>query len=67
MLTAETITDEQIRELDRKRWREPLLPVAPGRGCIGDLCAIALSTSHHESRMRARARCADLINAMETP
>lgn len=59
-ITAESITDEQIRELDRERWREPLR--SPARGRICDLCIIALSTSHYESRMWARAKCAELIN-----
>lgn len=50
-VTAETITDEQIHELDRDR--------AVDHDTIED----ALSTRiHHMLRTAARARCAAIIN-----
>jgi hypothetical protein len=51
-LTADTITDEQIHELDRER--------AVDHDAVED----ALSTRiHHMLRRAARARCAEILNA----
>lgn len=67
MLTADTITDEQIRELRN---------VALGHGydqnhATGMQCWIALALTdpniHHVQRYAARARCAEILNARPAP
>lgn len=57
-VTAETITDEQIRELQRTQ--------SPITGNCGWLCAIALGDAlsvTDAERRDARARCAEILNA----
>lgn len=66
-VTAETITDEEIRDYARDHWRDPWKGGGPGRGTVNDGMAIALSTSHPESRHSARAEFARLINTKESP
>jgi len=56
-LTAETITDEQIRDLRRDAWDD-------GQGEVSFICNIALGPISLPSVNRnARAHCAALINA----
>lgn len=60
-LTADTISDEQIREL---RESLPLLPTADGerlRRVCG--CALGEPGYHTRAQVTARARCAEIINA----
>lgn len=63
MKTAENVTDEEIRDYARVYWRDPWKGGGPGRGTVNDAMAIALSTSHPESRRSCRAEFARLINA----
>lgn len=69
MLTADTITDEQIRELLRLVWDgqhdDPC-------GLVSALCVRALRareptletrTQYRRVRANARARCAEILNA----
>lgn len=67
-LTADTITDEQIRELQRVPW----LPGDPDMSPIAmhfriggdDYAADALNPNvPRETRRFARARCAEILNA----
>jgi hypothetical protein len=56
MLTADTITDEQIRELMRDA----------SDHAISVICRTALSRlipERFDSREQARARCAEILNA----
>lgn len=68
MITAENITDEQIRELRADVMREwdsrgKKTAWPDGREALA-LCVSALNPQCHEARKReARARCAELINA----
>jgi hypothetical protein len=64
-VTAENITDEQIREYTREHWRDPW-PFAkgrPGGGTINDASIIAMATSHPELTRNTRGRFAELLNA----
>ncbi len=59
MLTADTITDEQIRELLAVAKRE-------SDGDVIGVCYCALSRNipaRFDSRQRMRARCAEILNA----
>lgn len=61
MLTADTITDKQIREL---RDSLPLLPTTDGerlRLVCG--CALGEPGYHAHAKHTARARCAEILNA----
>lgn len=67
MLTAESITDEQIRELLHSA--EMLLPFEFQRARANELrntiaiCDSALNPKCHEARkLEARARCAEILN-----
>ena len=59
-VTVFSVTDEQVLDLANRRYAEKL---ATGGGTVGDLCIVALSTSHYETRHRARERVAAMINA----
>ncbi len=65
-VTAETITDEQIRELaaDADLWCQPA-GEGPGSGLMNDVFMIALSKCDQHSALtrRCRARCAAAWNA----
>ena len=57
MITADTITDEQIRELRNTQ--------SPLTGNCGYLCSLALGENVHLEipQWAARARCAEILNA----
>ena len=64
MITADTITDEQIREL--RKYAERLMFTEAGS--ISQLCACAIGVLSPEvpgwiPRPLARARCAEILNA----
>lgn len=67
MLTADNITDEDIREYARDHWRDPWMGGGPGRGTVNDAMAIALAKSHPEMTYRTRGQFAALINARTSP
>lgn len=62
-LTADTITDEQIRGL---RDESAALPTARARRDRTEICDIALdrfALSSAKAKRSARARCAEILNA----
>lgn len=64
MLTADNITDEQIREYTREHWRDPWAGGGPGKGTVNDAMIIAFSsTTSFEGARSIRGQFADLINA----
>lgn len=63
MLTAESITADQIREYARDHWRDPWMGGGNGKGTVGDGCIVALASSHPDLSLRCRAEFARLINA----
>ena len=58
MITADSVTDEQIQDLDSRRYHDTI-----DGDRIGDICIVALSQSHPEMRQRFRARVAEILNA----
>ena len=62
MITAENITDEQIRELQTMARTAPF----DGNDLTTVWCSIALGEKHGD-RGKARARCAEIINARAMP
>lgn len=57
MITGESITDQQIREL---LWSADPITERETRA----ICSSALNSQCHESRrIEARARCAEILNA----
>jgi hypothetical protein len=61
MITADTITDEQILAL-----RDSLVEYDPANK-LAIVCNIAIGRRRGIARIEARARCADIINAREVP
>jgi hypothetical protein len=63
IVTAENITDDQIRDYARDHWRDPWMDGGPGKGCVNDARIIFFSTTtSHEGRSSIRAEFARLIN-----
>jgi hypothetical protein len=56
MLTADTITDDQIREL----WE---YCIRTGRHLMLETASTALTSKRKSAKREARARCAEILNA----
>lgn len=73
MLTADTITDEQIRELSRVQWeaywRAESVPLEDRQSTAnalaigGGILGAASYWSRRQTQLEARARCAEVLNA----
>lgn len=61
-VTAETITDDQIRELREQSYLRDHENVDPNDDLTYVYCRIALGTMRG-NRAKARARCAEILNA----
>ena len=62
-LTAETLTDDDIRAYVRDHWRDPWMGGGPGKGTVNDAAIILFSTTTpYETQQRIRAEFARLLS-----
>jgi hypothetical protein len=63
VITADTITDEQIRELRERSVRLYLGNGDHSQWDVINLCRVALTDNRSTPHTDARARCAEILNA----